>query len=740
MASGASNDFLVAKARCADLELQNAHLKEEANQLRQKNAALEEQLRSTTDKFSTQATGHFREELYTAKKEVARLTDHKTALEQQLEKANETIANLHKNITREVQKAKEDVERQSIFLRSQILEQKEINTSLQEKLMTALNVSKQLEDQGMHDNVTETILITSDAVLQKFRQEHKNNIKGKYDVSVDINGRNMVLSGRRVNVQLLKAEVMTALNEAYCALVDPSKYVSAAKAKEEASRHEIEHLRRTVITHESTIQSLHVALQHAQDRSNAAVAEAEDATRRRAVAETQMSELQKKSRATNDDYQRQIQALKQSLQDGEETNRMALASLKSESQVSAQYRLEMDQLRDEIRRLTEVKELADRSVYVTTQQLEMTRQQLQESVRYDIHAADLTRRLEDAESRAMSADQRVAATRREAKDHAEKLVIEIGTQQERLRRAIDELAQAKKEAQSASLERDAARVELQQSRETIYDLRNRLGRTFDNAPQDGMGNLSDAALLAGSERHTARLEEENSALRTELQQAFEDMRAVATSLKETRAVRERAMDDIQRLESDKAKLYEERQKMERQIVEERMSSRQRESELELQIIALRDEINHQKKRVDMLHAEYQKKISEHVSEVSQLQQALQQSEELAATPGEEYYKIPKMTPQSRTPGRRMPSESQPHDASQLPQRTPKHTATTQSALKAATPSNSSGGVFTLRSASNDANNSSGLVGTPRQSQPAFRLSAAKPSQEGLYQSLESPPR
>lgn len=764
-----NNELLIIKSRCAELELSNAHLKDEVHSIHGQKSELEDQVKSLLQRLASQSTSQFQEELFASQKEVLRLTDHKASLEQQLEKENETIQLLHKNIAREVQKSKDEVERQSIFLRSQILEQKEINTTLQEKLMTALQVSKQLDNEGMHDNITEAILITSDAVLQKFRQEHRNNVKGKYDVHVDITGRSLVLSGRKVNVQLLKAEIMSALNDAYCALVDPTKYVSAAKAKEEASKHEIDHLRRTVLTHETTIQSLHVALQHSQDTYNGALTAAEEANRKSAVMQTQFTEHNRIHARQIADFEEKIRELNRQIVEGQESSRMALHSLRADADVAAQYRAQLEELREEVRRITDLKELAERSVYVTTRQLEMTREQLQDAIRSDVSVADLTRRLEHAEHRSLTVDQRVAEARRDSKDHEQKLTIEIGTLQERLRRSIDEGAQTKKDLQNVSVERDAARAELQQSRDIIHEMRNKmvhlsvlsltnqeggLTGTSSHHGRSGspQGHSAMESILVGSEKHMMRIEEENGALRTELQHAFEDMRAVATSLKETRVVRERALEDVQRLESEKGRLFEERQKVERQIIEDRMASRQRESELELQVLALRDELQHQQKRIEMLHAEYQRKIENVMQDASARLQQQSGHDEFAANQLQQHVGNHSMTrPGTNSFLRRTsrPGEvMQPNDASLLPQRTPKsNTTMTALQVQAARPQ-SSAGVFTLRSSSHEQQAAGGLVSTPRNTASSgvatptsgFRLSAARPAASHVDLPLESPPR
>lgn len=620
--NGVPTELLQLKGRCAELELQNAQLRDEVGKLQSQKKALEEFCASQ----KARANSSEAQDQYTTRKEILLLTEQKSALEAQLERANETIAGLHKNITREVQKAKDEVERQSVFLRSQILEQKELNTVLQEKLITAMKLSKQLDDEGMHDNVTESILITSDAVLHKFRQEYQGAFRGKYDVHVDVSGRNMVLTGRRVNVQLVKAEVMTALNEAYSALVDPTKCVSAAKAREESSRSEIDHLRRTVMTHEATIQSLHVALQHAQNRSDSSVARGEAAERRAATAEADLAERRKQLESTLRDYSARISSLEQALRDADDTNRLALTSIQNESAVAMKYRMESESLREEIARLGDAKELAERSVFVATQQLEMAKSQAGDIRQCEQQIADLQRRLLEAETNARNVDQRVAAVRREGKDHNDRLLTEVGALQERLRQSLEDSATAKRETHSLLLERDAARAELQSSRDVIHEMRSKMVHLSVLSLESGRGHndVSSSSskhvpsqmesVLVGNERHMVRLEEENAALRQELQRAFEDMRTVATSLTETRLVRERAMEDVQRLEGEKMRLFEERQRAERLLVEERMSSRQRESDLELQLLSAKDELNHQRKRGELLHADYQRKIAEFINE------------------------------------------------------------------------------------------------------------------------------
>ena len=619
MATGASatNELLVAKSRCAELELLLAQNQDELHRLKKENQDLSLKL----DQSLATKSQHFQQsvsnENFSLQRDVLALTERNAALELQLNKANDATSALQKNIAREVQRARDEVERQTVFLRSQLLEQKELNMTLQEKVITAMNLARNLQEEGLQDACSETVLITSDAVFHKFRNELRySGHRAKYDVNIDFDGRHMILSGKRVNVQLLKAEVLGALNEMYASMVDPAKHISSVKAKEDSARVEAEHLRRTIVTHETTISSLHVALQHAQDRTGEASRDAERAKVDMAVLREELSAFQKQFSAKEEEYRRKLQSLSRENRDGEDTGRMALESLRAEAAVSAQYRNENSQLRMELEKLAGQKELSDRAAYVAAEQLaaiKLEASRLQETVQ---RHQDLSRRLADAEERSSDVDLRVAHARQEAHGRIERMSAENGHLIERQRQLIDDVAKLNQQIQTTTCERDAARLEVQAYKEQLQEFRAKL--MVHQSSSDGKNYASDSnfATIAAvsAEKRMLRLEEENITLRTELQQAFDDMRAVALSLKETRQVRERALEDIERLEIEKNAAATERQKLERQVVEERMEARQKESELELQVMTLRDEVNHQRRRVEMIHVEYQRRFSARLQE------------------------------------------------------------------------------------------------------------------------------
>ena len=695
MAAATASELLALKARCAELDLLNSQNKQELLELRRENSDLRQQLQDNSGALASRATNIVRDENFALEKEVLALTEQKASLEAQLSRANDNIAQLHKSIAKEVQKAKDEVDRQSVFLRSQLLEQKERNTELQEKLLTAMNLSQQLHEEGMHEVTAETILITSDAVLQRFRQESRStSFKGKYDVDVDFSGRQMILRGRKVNVQLLKAEVLQHLNEMFNAMVDPSKYVSAAKAKDDAARSEMDHLRRTVMTHEATIQSLHLALQHAQDRSTAAIRGEEEAKRALAVAQAKLIEEQAQAKSRESDWQRTVETLQRSQEESETTNSMALNSLKAEAAVSSQYRAECCALREQLRVVSEEKSLAQRANYVVQEQLESIKREFHNLVQSHAAGSDAQRKLIDAQSDLADTNQKIAGIRRECDEKINKQAKEIGVLTERLRQASEDVGAAKREISAVIMERDAARSELQSSRDLITELRQRMMNI--SYVELSRGEQSTIPVMPQPEipghtadRRVARLEEENSALRNELQQAFEDMRAIATTLKETRAVRERALGDIERLENEKGRLVEERMKVERKLAEERMASRQRETELELEVMALREEHKHEKQRTEMLHIEYQKKIQQHLDGLDVQQQVLDEIREQRTI---EHARITHLHKKGRPGSQERP---QPNDPSQIPARTPLIKTTLRSP---STEANTPASVFRLSAA------------------------------------------
>ncbi len=81
-------------------------------------------------------------------------------------------------------------------------------------------------------------------------------------------------------------------------------------------------------------------------------------------------------------------------------------------------------------------------------------------------------------------------------------------------------------------------------------------------------------------------------------------------MKDTRSVREKAMRDVETLEAERTRLMEERQTLEVELVRERMNSKTREAEYLLSLSQAKEEAEHQRRRAEMLHEEYQKRIQE----------------------------------------------------------------------------------------------------------------------------------
>ncbi len=628
-----SNELLVVKGRCAELELLLAQSADETQRLRKEKQELSSRLELALSAKTAQQQQSSSNESFARQRDVLALTERNASLEQQLSKATEATAGLQKSIAREVQRARDEAERQTVFLRSQLLEQKEINMNLQEKVITAMGLARNLQEEGLQDACSETILITSDAVFHKFRNELRySGHRAKYDVTIDFDGRHMILSGKRVNVQLLKAEVLGALNEMYASMVDPAKHISSVKAKEDATRVEAEHLRRTIVTHETTISSLHTALQHAQSRTAEAARDAERAAVEMAVLREEMQSAQKLFAAKEQELRRRIDALAKENRDGEETGRMALESLRAEAAVSAQYRTENSQLRMEIERLAGQKELSDRSGYVSAEQLSLLKQENAKLAAQQQQQSDLMRQLADAELRLSETDLRVAAARQESHTRIERMAADNGQLLERQRQLLEDAAKASAQLQAAVLERDAARLETNAYKEQMQEMRAKLMVSASTRGNAASSDIYGVATVA--EKQLQRFEEENVTLRTELQQAFDDMRAVALSLKETRQVRERALEDIERLEIEKNNAATERQKLERQVVEERMASRQKEAEMELLVMTLRDEVQHQKRRIEMIHVEYQRRFSAKLQDEHEAQQLAALAAQMQSSPVE----------------------------------------------------------------------------------------------------------
>lgn len=117
------------------------------------------------------------------------------------------------------------------------------------------------------------------------------------------------------------------------------------------------------------------------------------------------------------------------------------------------------------------------------------------------------------------------------------------------------------------------------------------------------------ALTQSAGTRVTRLEDENNKLREELQRAFEDMKTVATALRDTKTARETSLQQCDRLETEKLRLAEEKKQLNDKLIQATMASKTREGEQTMRIQQLQHEVAYQKTRVDALHAEYQKRIS-----------------------------------------------------------------------------------------------------------------------------------
>jgi hypothetical protein len=679
-AAGASNvsslrtadELLLVKARNAELELILAQQNELIADVTRQNVELRGHLadaesaagrslaaadaRGGSGASGTQRTAvsvaAAKDSNYQLRKELVALTEQKTSMEQQLNRMNEAMSSLQLNLTREIQKAKEEGERQSVYLRSQLLEAKEHAALLQEKLVGQASLATEVFRGGMHDAVTQRILVTSDTVLHRLKNERPlHSYRTKYDVQVEFDGRHMALTGSRLNVQLLKAEVLETLNQYYATMVDPVKYVPAAKARESARDAEAEHLRRCVSTHEQTIESLHTAIRHAQDRSDAAAKEAEKAKADLVVEVKRLDNERKLMDVERYEHVRAVERLRTELMQSEDTAKAAMRSLQSEAAVGKQLRAEVDEARRQLEELAASRELAERTSYVAKEQAKATEHTFSELMERAVKADSEARRAAHAEAELRAMRERLAVLNREREQAHDATAREQGRQEERLKAAHAEVAAQRRRTEEAAAERDGARAELAAAQHVVAELRERLGGS-----RSGTGALSADEVMA----RLTRVESENVRLRTELQRSFEDMRTMAAAMQEAKGVRERALADVERLEMERARLVDERQRAEMDNLQLRMAAGAKEAELHMAVETAMEEARHHKARADMLHAEYHAKLTTLLS------------------PGEHHYgsrgddESTKTTLQGRADAGRLqsPATSEPAPRSHTPMPTP----------------------------------------------------------------------
>ena len=585
------------RMRCSELELELAQTKEELQNLREQNRFLSSKIGG--DENSQLHSGLSADDRYLLQKQIVQLTDQKESAESEAARLRSSLQTLEVSLNREIQKVRDESERQILFLRSQVLESKEMNSVLHEKLATHSSLTENLRLSEMDSFVTENILITSDAVLHRLTAERPlSSYKAKYDVSAEISGRTLVLRGKKLNVHLLKAEILEALNEMYATMTDPTKYSSGTKARDAARNSEVDHLRRTIATYEATVASLHTALQNAQERTATALNDqrkmAHDAAMR-----AEEAKLEKRTCALQiESLNRRIDELRESLDEAKNTNDLALKSLEAEANVTAEFRKENALLKAAVQRAVDGKELAERAAYSAAEQSRATSFNYQEMVKAGQSFEAEKKRADLLEATVRALKEEVETLRRSSTTTSESNATERGRLAERLRVQQNEISALRSELKDTMATLEQCRNEHQQANELVSELRRRL-------------NEGSAESVRGGERGRLEvLSEENTTLRRELQQAFDDLRAVATAMKESKEVRQKAVSEVEHLETDRSRLVEERQTLEVELVRERMNFKTKEAELLMSLSQAKEEADHQRKRAEMLHEEYQRRIQE----------------------------------------------------------------------------------------------------------------------------------
>ena len=594
--SSSSDALLELRSRCAELELQVAQKDNALSDLSRKFHDVQSRQQSAYPLISASndSVAPSSSSAYQTQKQILQLLDQKAALEAQNRQLQESLSSFQTNITREIQKAKDEGEKQLLFTKSQLFEARELNQKLQERIIAQSALVGTMKDTGMEDLTTERLVIASDAVLHRFAAEQNStSFTGKYNVSVEFTGRTMTMTGKRVHVQLLKADVLAALNEMYASLIN-SKSGGATKPKESNKyQAELDHLSRSVQTQQSTIDALHVALQHAQDKVKWAMDSLEQEKRQTAVVSEQCRVDVEQANVAKCDVERKLGECQRQLNDAQEAARLTLESLKQESRVSAEFRKENEMLRRSMETATNARDLAERASYVASEQVRTT-----QATFADLLAKTQELQLAKQASRALAEEVRqtklsLEAVQKEVASVREDSAIERGKYEEKLSSARSEIANAQAKLEGINKESDALRRDVALSKEIIQELR-------------GHANADSSASSMAA--RLARLEEENTNLRSELQQSFEDLKAVSIAMKETKGVREQALADAEQLEIEKAQLSEQLKKAEGRAAELLLEMRSTEQSLQTQLKLAKEEVEHQRKRADMLHVEYQKRI------------------------------------------------------------------------------------------------------------------------------------
>ena len=470
------------------------------------------------------------EEIYRLQTALADATAQREAAEGDLAKAQAALASVQETAIAEVAKATLAAEKEVVSLRQQLSASQAKAQDMRRSVMAADQLlAAEFRLEGMSQYVSHSILVPSETVFQRLRSEHRSStaaaaaaaqanqsaatagsmmaggigsssntnnnggggavFKGKYDVTIEFASatRSIILKGKRLCVELLKGEIYASLNSLTAAQVAAATGAPiAANGGFSRGTHQVlsaptlgssrgggggsadvEHLCRTIATHEATIAALHTAIQHAQDRAKQCEAKAEEATLHISFVEEKAKQTQLLCSAKEKEFANEASSLRAQLTFASEKVEKALASLRDEAEVSSHYRDENDKLREELEALMGAKELADRTGYVAAEQLKVL------TVRSEEAMKAATMAIADKEH-ADRLQKENAELRAEADRRAEGFNRTIGaleaTVAARERTAEEERAAAK----DAEISLEAAQTEIEVQRELIGELRNRL--------------------------------------------------------------------------------------------------------------------------------------------------------------------------------------------------------------------------------------------------------------------------
>ena len=653
------------------------------------------------------------ESMYTLQRDFARLSEECRKKDGEIARLTQTVSRLQDGMSNEVNKSVFEVEKELVRLRRELAEERAQNKQQRQEgvlLDALLRENFNLED--MSQNVSHSILIPSDALFHRLRTDHRRNnfLSSKYDVSVEFTaaaGRSIVLRGKRLNVELLKGEIYAVLNEMHSAKiagggaldivaarsgggngvgglnsssgigagnttdtgsilsVGASNLTAAQRGRRSGQGDEVNHLCSTITTHEATIEVLHTAVRHAQEKAHAADVEAKRCRDARDEFEEKAKNAEILKKARESELGHRIQLLEKQLLHAQEANKRAIHNASEESHITQQYREENEKLREEIAELLESKEVAERSCYVAHEHSKLLSAKEQEATRAAAtaladrtHVERLSQQLEDA--------------RRGRDEMVERLAKEAGELKQELK-AVEELGEShRKDAIEARLALETAEHEVGVHKELVEELRHRLiklihaqgngtltpgggaqrrdaetsellrksatvlpataagapsRQTLSSAYLHGGSDPAFSSGLVGTPRAGGgvtsannkghmqlatdgassdavvldRLFLENDTLKRELERSHDEIREVAHSLKETRHIRELTARELEKLQKQRSQWGEEKTVLQRTRMEEQLVARQVQAELEMKLATNEESLAQVKKRADILH-------------------------------------------------------------------------------------------------------------------------------------------